>query len=572
MKKRLLAVLLALAMVLALTACGGGTESAASSAANAESTTSSAANAESAEAPAETAAPVEDTAQEPEASAEEAETAAAAEVPPTELPLSDGSVTFEVWMGISPAAMNYITTLAENLTYKEIMERTGVNLSFIHFHPDTQTEQFNLVLASGEYPDVMNGVANSYTGGADKGIEDEVFIDLLEYLPEYAPHYYALITSDDQLYDQVTTPNGAAVGFYSLYAESRLNDTGYVIRQDWLDELGMDKPTTYDEMYDVLTAFKTEKGATDALFIPSSGISDAFIAGYGVGSGMYPDDGTIKYGPLEEGYKEYLQMMAQWYAEGLVYQDFPTYGEQLNFRDNGMIGSGQVACFRSETGDMASFADFSDEADFLVTAMAPVSMERGGVVYVCDQAPSRADDIRWAVTTGCDDPELLISFVDYLYSDEGALLCNYGIEGETFDYDADGTPHFSDLINNNPDYDYRTAIFLYVMDSGPTVVDPMRGTDSYTQEQLDSWSEWTNANMDYSHVMPSKVTLKAEDSEYNNIMSDIDTFMDTMTVAYVTGAKSFDTYEADFVEVLKSMNIERCIELYQNAYDEYMEG
>ena len=110
------------------------------------------------------------------------------------------------------------------------------------------------------------------------------------------------------------------------------------------------------------------------------------------------------------------------------------------------------------------------------------------------------------------------------------------------------------------------------MDAGPTVVDPMRGTGTYTQEQLDSWSDWTDANLDYSHVMPAKVTLKAENDEYNDIMSDIETFMDEMTVAYVTGTANFDTFEADFVEKLKSMDIERCIEIYQEAYDAYVAG
>lgn len=567
MKKRLLALLLALCMVFALTACGGSDETAVSSAPAAPA--EEAAPAEDT-APTEEAAPVEEAPEAAEeASAQEETVAEPAEVPPTELPLSDGSETFEVWMGISPAAMNYISTLAENRTYQEIMERTGVNLSFIHFHPDTQTEQFNLICASGDYPDVMNGVANQYTGGADKGIEDEVFLNLMDYLEEYAPHYYALISSDPQLLDEVTTPEGAVAGFYSLYAEARLNDMGYIIRQNWLDDLNMEKPTTYDELHDVLTAFKTEKGATDALFIPATGVSDYFTAGYGVASGMYNDNGTIKYGPLEEGYKEYLQMMASWYAEDLIYHDFAAYGEQLSFRNPGMVGSGEVACFYSETGDMAMFGDFSDDPDILFTAMAPVAKEKGATIYASDKAPSRADDIRWAVTTGCENPELLIQFVDYLYSEEGALLCNYGIEGETFEYDENGTPHFSDLINNNPTYDYRTAVFLYVMDAGPTVVDPMRGTSNYTQAQLDSWSDWMPENLDFSHVISNKVALRAQDTEYNNIMSDIETFMDEATVKYITGDFSFDNYEEDFVQKLKDMNIERCIELYQEAYDSF---
>lgn len=262
-------------------------------------------------------------------------------------------------------------------------------------------------------------------------------------------------------------------------------------------------------------------------------------------------------------------ILAAMKGDGLLYHDFPFYGEQLAFRDMDKIGSGAVACFYSETGDMASFKDFSSDEDFLLTAMAPVSKEKGDTIYMSDKKPSRADDVRWAVTTGCEDPELLISFIDYLYTDEGALLCNYGIEGETFEYDADGVPHFSDLINNNPTYDYRTAIFIYVMDSGPTVVDPMRGTGNYTQEQLDSWDQWRDADLDYSHVIPNKVVLEAEDAEYNSVKSDIETFLDEMTVKYITGEVSFDSYDTDFVEALKGMNAERMVELYQTAYDNY---
>lgn len=564
MKTRMLALLLVTAMVFAFAACGSNAQSAAPAASSA---------AEASAPAAEEAAPAADEAEEIDEDSAEISTvdepAEPEEIPDLELPLSDGSETFEVWMGISPAAMNYISTLAENRTYQEIMTRTGVNLSFIHFHPSTQTEQFNLVCASGDYPDVMNGVANQYTGGADQGIEDGVFLDLMEYLPEFAPHYYNIISTDDQLFDEVSTPEGAVVGFYSVYAEPRLNDMGYIIRKNWLDDLGMDVPTTYDELHDALAAFKNEKGASDALFVPSTGVSDYFTAGYGVASGMYVDNGEIKFGPLEEGYKEYLQLMADWYAEDLVYHDFASYGEMLTFRDPGAVGAGQVGCFYSETGDMAMFGDFSDDPDILFAAMAPVSVEKNGTVYASDKAPSKADDIRWAVTTGCEDPELLIQFIDYLYTEEGALLCNYGIEGETFEYDADGVPHFSDLINNNPEYDYRTAIFLYVMDAGPTVVDPMRGTSNYTQEQLDSWAVWASDNIDYSHVIANKVVLKAEDSEYNNVMSDIETFMDEATVKYITGEFSFDTFEADFVEKLHTMNIDRCIELYQDAYDFY---
>ena len=65
-------------------------------------------------------------------------------------------------------------------------------------------------------------------------------------------------------------------------------------------------------------------------------------------------------------------------------------------------------------------------------------------------------------------------------------------------------------------------------------------------------------------AMPQPVAV------YNNLMSDIETFLDEMTVKYITGEYSFDSYDTDFVEALKGMNIDQCIEIYQDAYDEYI--
>ena len=52
----------------------------------------------------------------------------------------------------------------------------------------------------------------------------------------------------------------------------------------------------------------------------------------------------------------------------------------------------------------------------------------------------------------------------------------------------------------------------------------------------------------------------------------VNDFMDEYTVKYVTGELSFDTYDTDFVEKLRSMDAERMVELYQDAYDEYLAG
>jgi putative aldouronate transport system substrate-binding protein len=548
MKKRILALLMASAMLVGLLAgCGSSSSSTATSDASASSETSESAS-----------------------DSADSETPSTVEVTDVSLPFGDGEETHSVWMGISPSAMNYISSLAENQTYIELMERTGVNLEFQHFHPDQQSTQFTLICASGDYPCVMNGVANDYTGGPDAAIEDEVFIDHTDLMQEYAPNYWNMIVSDADLWDAVTTAEDQIVGFYGLYSTAMLNDSGYVIRQDYLDDVGLDTPTTPSTLKEVLTAFRDQEGVTDGLFIPSSGVAEFVLGAFGVGTGFYVEDDTIKYGPIEDGFKDYLAYMNELYSEGLVYEDFPFYGEQIMFRDQGMVGGGEVVLFASETGDMTAFA--SDDEDFLLAAIAPIVSEDTGIAVATEKAPSRADDIRWSITTGCEEPEHLVQMIDYMYSDEGSLLCNYGIEGVTFEY-VDGQPILTDLIVNNPDgLDYRTALFLNLMDAGPCLVDENRGTQDYTAEQLSARDNWTSANIDYSGVIPDKAALSQEENEeLGQYTTDLETYMDEWVVKFIIGDASLDQFD-DYVAGMKTLNVERCIELYQQAYDRYLEG
>ena len=102
-------------------------------------------------------------------------------------------------------------------------------------------------------------------------------------------------------------------------------DQGISVRKDFLDKVGMDIPTTYDEWETVLTAFKDKLGIEAPLFTSKYGIDNGeFMAGYGVAPYFYQVDGTVKYGPLEDGYKDYLTMMADWYKKGLIDPDFDT--------------------------------------------------------------------------------------------------------------------------------------------------------------------------------------------------------------------------------------------------------
>lgn len=278
MKKKIVSMLLALTMVCSMAACGnGGSGSAGASTSQAESTeaqeTQAAAPAQN-ETPAETGSDAE--------AASDTETAAAEtgtygedrpisdivkDMEPTELPLSDGSTTFDVWMA-APGTVSQVEDLANsNETYAELQARTGVGIHFQMANFFTQMDQFNLMAASGDFPGIMNGAATLYNAGPGAALDEEIFVNLLDY-EDLMPHYAAIINSSPSIFNEVSTPEGNLVAFYSLYDYTKYGgrgDKGYFIRQDWLDDLGLDMPKTYDQLHDVLTAFKTEKGAIPPL-------------------------------------------------------------------------------------------------------------------------------------------------------------------------------------------------------------------------------------------------------------------------------------------------------------------
>ena len=110
----------------------------------------------------------------------------------------------------------------------------------------------------------------------------------------------------------------------------------YWIRQDWLDKLGLEAPTTVDELHDVLTAFKNNdpngNGQADEIpLFDRSATAETemgeYLALWDSSASFYPRDGKITYEPLTENYKNAVKNLAQWYKEGLIDPEIFTRGD-----------------------------------------------------------------------------------------------------------------------------------------------------------------------------------------------------------------------------------------------------
>jgi putative aldouronate transport system substrate-binding protein len=584
--KKRLSLLIALALVASMmSACGGSDSSSASGAAESTDTTvasASVAETESEANPeAESAAVTSDA--EPAASSTEevsSDTAASssghksiADVAPDipmELPLTTDEVTFEYFTTLNPQITGYMSDLSENLYYQTAAELTGVNIKFVLASPDTQSENFQLMIAGGDYTDLIGSEGSSYSGGVELAVQDDVYVNILDY-EEYAPHYFDLVTRDEYDYSVLLTDSGYMAGFGIVYTENQPLNQGYMIRQDWLDDLGLDTPTTYDQWYDVLCSFRDNYNCTPLALtgFSLSGLSAGFGVYGDVSSAtvpVYVDDGTITFAWTQDGFRDYIQLMHDWYDEGLI--DADELVNSAPFPDEDKIITDQRGIWKVERDNMVYYADLAQDSDFRAVAIQYPSMNEGETTHFKELTTNIASPALF-LTTACENIPLLVQWVDFRYSEEGATLANYGTENFTFEYDDNGNPCFTDVIIDNPEgMTSSLAMNVYTLWRCECLYDSYRMDSTFSQDQRDAPDIWAT-NSDAECTLPS-VTLTADEGERaSSLYSDIYTYGAEHIVKFITGDEDMSAYDA-FVEKLNSMNVDELTAIYQAAYDRYI--
>lgn len=559
---RILALLLSLVLVLALAACGGDTGS---------QTTSAGSEAVSVpEAPVQEAPPAEEPSVQEAASVQEASLAEEPDIV-IEYPLFDELQTYTIWLGTAPDLTEVVYNMDEFVIFRELQKITNVGWEAKMVSFMAEAEQFQLMLAGGEYTDVVVKAVDNYNGTVDQAIEEEFLIDLAPLIPENMPNLTNWFEKYPELPRQLKSDNGAIGAFPKLYAAPSDISSGGMIRADWLEDLGLENPKTFDGLYDTLLAFRDEKGATAPLAIAvSTGVQSELISGYNISAGFYQVDGEVRYGAVQPEFKEYLTMMNRWYSEGLIDDLFLT-NQYESLVDTSPVLNGTCGVwFGTAAQSIPNMISSAADPNMRITGLTTVTKD-GEQAHI-GEAGSLFDSHMWSITAQCQDPETICRYIDYVYSEDGTLLANYGVEGETFTY-VDGTPKLTDLVLNNPDYSYGAAMNIFVCDRmtpAPFVIDEDRVRADYIPDQLDAIDIWNNSNDGLYNMPKTGVNLSVDESEqYYALYSDIDTYLDENIVKFVVGDQSLDQFD-QFAETLKTMGIDQCIEIYQAAYDRYL--
>ena len=318
-------------------------------------------------------------------------------------------------------------------------KNTGVEIEFLHPPTGQQKEQFSLILADGNLPDLMEyNWTVDYPGGPEKAIKDGVIIPLNDVIDQYCPNLKKYLEENPDIDRMIKTDEGHYYVFPFIRGDENLMNTiGLMVRKDWLDELGMEVPTTIDEWHDVLTAFKNAKGCTAPYSFEYTNNqylgADPFVAAFGVNRSFYlGSDGKVHFGATEPGFKDYLATMQQWYSEGLIDPDLATLkNDQVSAKmTNGQAGAsmGQAG---SRMGTWTTAARTTIPEFTLVPAPVPtlVKGEKAEMGYIENPFSGRASV---AITTSCKDVERAARLMDWAYGEEGHMYFNFGTEGESY--------------------------------------------------------------------------------------------------------------------------------------------
>ena len=459
---------------------------------------------------------------------------------------------------------------------QEWFKTTGVTLDFQCPPAGMVKEQFNLMLASGDYTDLIVHTMVQLEGGLTKLYEDGVIIDLTEYLPEYAPNYWKYLTENPDVMKEVCNDDGRIFCFVFAKGGGYLLSTqGPIVRGDILTDLGIESPKTIDEWEEMLRAVKSAYPD----MIPFTGYIDdllyAFSPAYGTSWGEWyeDDEGKAHYAPIEGNFKEYLTRMNKWYQEGLIDNDFVALTNDDAGVDNKMSAGIAFATFGAGSAQIAAYmkANADSETFSTIGVRVPTLDAAEQAKYTTEYSATANNQC--AISTSCKNVEAAIRMLDWGYGEEGNRRLNWGVEGVSYELDENGEPHYTELVLNNPDglsIDAALANYALVAVKGPAMLvqDPRYMMDYYAlDEQKQAMQNWSDKDLT-SHLFPNVSYTEEESSGLTSLMSDITTYTDSMIIKFIVGTEPLENFDS-YVQTVKNMGIDNAIDIQQAAVDRY---
>lgn len=479
-------------------------------------------------------------------------------------------ITLTYWIPLAGNVMSRHASYGELENYIAAQAATGINIEFIHPAVGQEKEQFNLMLSSRSLPDMFTYSLANYPGGEIGAAADGLILQLDELFELYAPDVLAMFERRPDYAVQSRADDGHYYNFPSLQEEEYSTISfGPQIRQDFLDKLGLEVPTTIDEWETMLRLFKSELELPAPLTFNYVDLrnSHAFVGAYGIAFGLYtdPEDGgVVKFGPSQPAFKDFLTTMARWYADGLLDPEFASQDNSaFDSKNTGGKSGSWLGTTSSKLKNYLTMMKDKNPEFNLVGAPYP-SLVKGEPVHF-QQKVALWDPNSTYISATAENPEAIARFLNYGYTEEGYILYNWGIEGKMYTV-VDGKPQIIPEVYNAPErYDMNTGT------AGPFIKSTVTQKQMYAsiefpqvEAALDTWSTVESAG----YLMPPVTLNKEESTKATTIASEINTYVDEMVMKFIIGVEPVENFDT-FVKTLDSMKVDEMVAVYQSALERY---
>lgn len=517
---------------------------------------------------------------------------------PGTYPIADEVVTVRIF-----APQDGEFSRADNLHTKELEEKLGIKIEWVIAPADDIQSKLNLLFAGGNAEKVdlvLTGVGNRLDMVTEAQLAAQgLILPLNEYYDTISVGYKAAFEDMPGMREYITQPDGNIYNMPnvdgSLHVQYQLKCW---INQTWLDNLGLETPTTTEEFYQVLKAFKEQdaNGNGDPndeipLSTSKNGAS-AMIDGFLMApfqltpmtTRMYVDNGVVTYAPIQEDYREGLRYLNKLYTEGLLNPESftQTSSNQVNVNENGE--DTVIGCFLAmRPGYGVNMAVDGARKWEEYRILAPLKGPDGEAIsdwnpYVMYQTGMAF------IPAGAENPEAAFRLVDYLATYEGTMRSAWGIEGTHWVQAAEGTvgldgspavvsvlPAYREDTNFRWDQlagYVRNTAFTVMQETNPDPyaadVAPLDGR----QIVLYKGSLLHQAvAQSLESVLPSLYFTEDVSEEIALLQTTVNDYQQECMVAFITGTMDLDTEWDSYVETIKSIALDDYLALYQEAYD-----
>ncbi len=471
---------------------------------------------------------------------------------------------------------------------KYLEEQTNVHIVWNMIPQASWSEKKNLTIAGGELPDGFMGPLSLTADEAQLLGADGILIPLEDLIREYAPTIQQLIDENPTYKASITSADG------HIYALTAMQDMGFdsfsasIIRKDWLEALNLSMPTTTDEFYEVLKAFKDNDMAGNGNTIPLSFLyqesSDLnrevkrefewIFQAFGVSENpkhvAINDDGVVVFTAAQEGFKEAVAYLHKLYSEGLIDPEIFTQDRTTLTNKIRQLNVGCYSDYRYKNS-MAS-----TEIQDLFEIMPALTGPNGDKGWLRASAGMNAG--AFALTNACEYPEIAIRWLDYMNEPENNIQMLYGMfkpagwtESEALVPSESSPGKWTDNTGLRPeniepnDWPWSAPIGSSPVISTKEIINEYIAARANNVYKEETCAVYRDVLTKYPYNYPYRFTLDEID-ELSLIQLDLMNYVYKMEAGWIADGGVEDEWDG-YMAQLQKLGMDRYVELYQTSFD-----